>query len=339
MNAAAVSFPLPREAHDDTLAGLVDRLEAHDEEALPDRTVPLSQLRMTAANTLIIPVVQGSFAMTEWARGQLSRAVGITWDRYFANAKPNDVAEEMNRRFARATETVKLRSVSRAADNIEATGTITALVGPDYSPIADGLVGGVLRDALATVNEDTKVLRSSTTDLTTSYVVRVGEKLTPNAEVGAIEGCLYVRNSGVGYAKLVVGIMLHRLACKNGLVVSLPGATLVRSVHRGIDIEKVRERLVNGLRGLPERVNTSAKLLAESTRVEVANVELEVRDLLRESRLPLRLVPSVMSAFAREPGRSSRFSVSQALTLAAQGETPEVRFSLEQAAGLYLAAT
>jgi hypothetical protein len=43
-----------------------------------------------------------------------------------------------------------------------------------------------------------------------------------------------------------------------------------------------------------------------------------------------------MSAFMREPGRS-RFSVSQALTLAAQAEAPEVRFSLEQAAGLYLA--
>jgi hypothetical protein len=275
--------------------------------------------------------------MTEWARGQLSRAVGVTWDRYFSNARPTDVAEEMNRRFSRATETVKLRSVSRVTHAIEATGTITALVGPDYSPVPDAVIGNVLRDALATVNQDTKILRCTTTDLTTNYVVRVGERLTPNAEVGAVEGCLYVRNSGVGFAKLVVGIMLHRLACKNGLIVSLPGATLVRSVHRGLDIEKVRERLSEGLRGLPERINTSAKLLAQSTHVEVANVELEVRDLLREARLPLRLVPSVMAAYLREPSRT-RFGIAQSLTLAAQTESPEVRFDLERAAGLYLSA-
>jgi len=337
MNAAAVSFPLPREHHDDTLAGLVGRLEAQDALALPDRTVPLSKLRMTAGGTLIVPAVQGSFAFTEWARDQLARQVGVNWPKFFEHAKPNEVAEEMNRRFSRATEVVKLRSVSRVSENVEATGTITALVGPDYSPIADGLVGGVLRDALLGVNEDTKIIRCTTTDLTTSYVVRVGEKLTPNAEVGAIEACIYVRNSGVGYAKLVVGLLLHRLACKNGLIVSLPGATLVRAVHRGLDLDRVRERLAEGLKGLPERVNTSAKVLAGSTTVEVANAELEVRDLLRESRLPLRLVSSVMASYLREPVRT-RFGVSQALTLAAQGESPEVRFSLEQAAGLYLAA-
>ena len=78
-------------------------------------------------------------------------------------------------------------------------------------------------------------------------------------------------------------------------------------------------------------------MLAESTTVEVSNVELEVRDLLRESRLPMRLVSSVMASYLREPSRT-RFGVSQALTLAAQGESPEVRYALERAAGMYLAA-
>jgi hypothetical protein len=224
MNALSL-VPIPKnDREDNTLAGLVERLEARDSESNPDRTVHLSKVRMTVDGTLVVPSVHGSFAMTEWARGQLSRAVGVTWDRYFSNARPTDVAEEMNRRFSRATETVKLRSVSRVTHAIEATGTITALVGPDYSPVPDAVIGNVLRDALATVNQDTKILRCTTTDLTTNYVVRVGERLTPNAEVGAVEGCLYVRNSGVGFAKLVVGIMLHRLACKNGLIVSLPGA-------------------------------------------------------------------------------------------------------------------
>jgi len=78
-------------------------------------------------------------------------------------------------------------------------------------------------------------------------------------------------------------------------------------------------------------------LLAESTRIEVSNVELEVRDLLRESRLPLRLVPVIMASLLREPG-NSRFAVVQAVTHAAQSQDPEVRWAMERAAGLLLTA-
>jgi hypothetical protein len=174
MNAAAVSLaPIPKNDNHDTLAGLVERLEAQDAEALPDRTVQLSKVRMTGSGTLVLPSMQGTYALTEWARGQLARQVGVRWDRWTANAKAHDIAEEMNRRFSRATETVKLRSVSRVAENVDATGTITALVGPDYSPVPDAEIGGVLRDALVSVEPDTKVIRSATTELTTSYVVRV----------------------------------------------------------------------------------------------------------------------------------------------------------------------
>ncbi len=120
MSAAAVS--IPSENHHDTLAGLVERLEARDAEANPDRTVQLSTVRMTAADTLILPGVSGTLAMTDWARGQLAQRVGLRWDRFFSNAADVDVADEMNRRFARATETVKLRSVSRVTEHIEATG-------------------------------------------------------------------------------------------------------------------------------------------------------------------------------------------------------------------------
>ena len=74
MNAAAVTFPHERRPRcSDTLAGLVERLEARDGEALPDRTVPLSKMRMTVGGTLALPGVHGNLAMTEWARGQLSK--------------------------------------------------------------------------------------------------------------------------------------------------------------------------------------------------------------------------------------------------------------------------
>jgi hypothetical protein len=75
--------------------------------------------------------------------------------------------------------------------------------------------------------------------------------------------------------------------------------------------------------------------MAESTGDDVANVELEVRDVLREARLPMRLVAPVMTAYEREP-RPTRFGIASALTLHAQGESPEVRYELERAAGVYL---
>ena len=76
--------------------------------------------------------------------------------------------------------------------------------------------------------------------------------------------------------------------------------------------------------------------MADATHAEVSNVELEVRDVLREARLPLRLVAPVVAAYQREP-RPTRFGIVSALTLQAQSESAEVRHDLERAAGLYLA--
>jgi hypothetical protein len=197
-------------------------------------------------------------------------------------------------------------------------------------------VAGVVRDALRDVEGHTRLVRHATTDLSTTFVVRVGERLTPNAEVGDVEGCIYVRNSGVGYARLVVGLFLHRLACKNGLIVSLPGATLVRAIHLRVDPVRIQHRVTLGLRDLPGKLYRGARLMAESTAMEVTNVELEVRDVLREAHLPMRLVAPVMAAYAREP-RPTRFGVASALTLRAQAEPSEVRHDLERAAGIYLA--
>ncbi len=58
--------------------------------------------------------------------------------------------------------------------------------------------------------------------------------------------------------------------------------------------------------------------------------------MLREARLPLRLVAPVLAAYAREP-RPTRFGIASALTLQAQSESAEVRHDLERAAGIYVA--
>ncbi len=319
-----------------TLDDLVTRFEERETRNNPDVTVQLSALRMGPEGTLQLPTLRGEFALCDWARGQLGRLVGASLDRWFENAAPNDRAEEMNRRLARASGTVRVRTSKALPEGVEADGTVRAFVSPQYSPVLDAQVAGLLRDALRGVEDHVRLVRQATTDLSTTFVLRVGETLTPSAEVGAVEGCLHVRNSGVGYARLVVGLSLHRLACKNGLILALPGSTLVRAIHLHVDPVRLAQRLTEGLRDLPGKLHRGARVLAESTSIEVSNVELAVRDVLREARLPMRLVAAVMAAYQREP-RPTRFGIVSALTLHAQAEPPEVRHDLERAAGLYVA--
>jgi hypothetical protein len=329
--SAAASLP------EDTLAGLLVQLEAHDAEANADEVVKLGKVEMTNAGTLVVPGLHGSYAMTDWARGQLARLVGLRWERFFDNASRIEMAEEMNKRLARATETVRVRTTREAPHGSEANGTITALVSPTYAAIPDGAVARVLGETLQGVEGDARIVRSNVTDMTTSYVVRVGEPYHVGGpgEVGEVWGGLLVRNSNVGYAKLVVSLHLTRVACTNGLVIALPEATLVRAVHRGVEVAQVREKIVAGLKDVTDKLHRGARVLADSVHERVADAEVEVRELLRASRLPLGLAADVMDAFAREPAQT-RFAVSQAVTWAAQRTSPETRYEMERAAGIYL---
>jgi hypothetical protein len=145
-----------------------------------------------------------------------------------------------------------------------------------------------------------------------------------------------VRNSGVGYTRLSISLSLVRLVCLNGMAAPVTDGALVRSVHRGLDLERVREQIAAGLNGVAEKLHRGAQVLEASTGHHVDDAEREVRELLRRARLPVGLARDIMAAYAKEP-RQSRFGVSQALTLAAQRVSPEVRYELEALAGAYLA--
>ena len=92
-----------------------------------------------------------------------------------------------------------------------------------------------------------------------------------------------------------------------------------------------------GLDGVGEKLRRGTRVLEENAHHGVDDVEAEVRRVLQNARLGVRLARPVMDAYRREP-HPSRFGVSQALTLAAQSATPEVRLQLEETAGRYLAS-
>lgn len=337
MMANIINFPgvpVPRT----TLADLVARFADVEAQENPDADVPLASLRATDVDTIEIPGL-GQHVLTDWSRGQLGHALGISWERFFAGASLNERAEDLNRRLRRAHGVVRLRTTRTKADGAVGEGMIRAVVSTDFTSVRDTSITSLLSDALRGTEPDARVIRSEVTSLSTSFVVRVGEsyKIGGAGKVGEIWGGLLVRNSGVGYAKLVVSLHLTRLVCLNGLTCPVPLPAIVRARHRWLDQEQIQQSLREGLQGVGDRIRQGTYVLGESVGHLVENIDAEVRRVLKSAKLPVRLVRGVLAAYAREP-HQSRFGVSQALTLAAQGESPEVRLLLEEVAGRYLAS-
>jgi hypothetical protein len=242
----------------------------------------------------------------------------------------------MNQRLARATGNVRIRTVKTETGS-EVKGAVRAIVSPEYSPVSDVALASTIEEALHGVENDLRLLRTDVSDLSTTFVIALGKPFgAAPKEVGLVHVALLVRNSQVGFSRLIANLYLLRLVCTNGMTCP-SAAPLVRAVHRHIDLSRIRERLSAGLRDIPAKLHRGVRVLEESLEDRVENVEDHVRDVLREARLPLKLAAPVMASYAREP-HASRFGVVQALTLAAQSESPEVRDTLERAATRYVEA-
>ncbi|MFI5299338.1 MAG: hypothetical protein ACHREM_14685 [Polyangiales bacterium] len=329
--APSAVTPPPR-----TLATLVEQFEERESYENPDLIVRVSSLRLDPVEELLIVPTLGAFRFTDWSRHQLALLVGLKWDRWVENASPSEKAEELNRRFARATGDVRVRT--RRDDNSEHAGVVTALVSPGYSPVRDSEMAKRLFASLSAVDQEQSLVRVDVTDRSTSYVVRVGEpyRVGGPGEVGDLWGCLLVRNSGVGFASLLVTLSLYRLMCRNGMFAPLPDAVLIRRRHRALSPDKLDHILVERLRDMPGKLAAGADILLASRARRLDDVPLAVRRVLEAHHLPVKLVPAILAAYDREP-HASAFGLTQALTLAAQSETPEIRVELERAAGEYLA--
>lgn len=324
-----------------TLPELLRHFEAHETRENPDVTVPLSTLSMSDTGLLRIPKV-GEFSFTDWSKRQAANLLGIRFDRWFANAGPKDRADEMNRRFTRATETVRLRTMkpgtAGAGEEQGADGILRAFVSPGYSVVRDSAIARTLLEFLGRSEHEPTLLRIDMTDRSTSFVLTIGTpyKRGGKGAVGDVWGGILIRNSGVGFASLIMTMHLTRLLCLNGMTAPLPDALLLKKRHRGFQEGTLLEGLRLKAAELPGELGRGVERLLLSENRPIENVEAEVAGILQTSRLPSRLVAQVMTAYGREP-IASAFGVSQAFTLAAQGLAPEERLNLEHAAGRYLA--
>ena len=97
---------------------------------------------------------------------------------------------------------------------------------------------------------------------------------------------------------------------------------IVRARHAWLDEGQIRRAIQRGLDGVGDKLRRGTRVLEESAHHGVDDVEAEVRRVLQNARLGVRLTRPVMEAYSREP-HPSRFGISQALTLAAQSTTPK----------------
>ena len=310
-----------------TLSSALNQLRRAEAQQLPDAVVAFSDLAWTKQGHIVIPD-RGQARPNDWARQQISNLLGIRFDRWFEAASAEDRANEMTRRLRRAKGSVRLRlSCNRDVP------ILRALVGPGYTAIEDSVILGVLTSALQDV--ETHVHRLDVTERMTSVLIGVGQPQYVGGKVGLVWGCLSVTNSNVGWAGLSVSLSLYRLICSNGMRAPTINAQIVRVRHRSIDVDDIRNQLVEGIRSLPGNLAHANRVLEASSQWPVVNVEAEARELLRERGMIRNHLAGVMAAYRRET-HASAFGLSQALTRHAQQVTPEDCLALEQLAGSYV---
>ena len=331
----------PATVHPKTLPELVQVFEAEEALENPDLVTKLSSIRMEENGLVALPSL-GSFVLTDWSRAQLASVVGLRWSRFFENATSNDEAEELNRRLARSTAMARVRTsgFGDGGEGTKANGVLKAFVSSTYSPVSDSRLARHLAETLRPKDPELRLIRYDLTERTSSYVVKLGDTYRQgdrNANVGDCWGGILVRNSGVGFASLVLTLHLTRLVCLNGMCLPIPDALLVKRRHRGIDDDALKQLLSERLEDVAGRLHQGQTRLRAAVAHTVDDVPAELRTILQNAELPQRLMPALLSAYGREP-EPTRFGVSQAITLAAQSMSPEERLELEEAAGNYLAA-
>ena len=334
--ASAIAAPDIIRPAVETLEELHAALSAIEAKENPDITVPLRDLRVTEEGTVLVPGF-GPFVLTDWSRAQLESRLGIRWERWFALVSRAESAEEINTRLTRSRELVKLRTTKSQTGGSGEPGVLRAFVTQSYTPFADSVLAEMLMDVFAAAKY--AVRRVTITARTVSYVLDVGGVFRPggDAQVGDVRGGVIVRNSGVGYASLLVTSHLERLICTNGMVVPIEDPILLACVHRGVSAEKIRERLAERARAIGGAFAEGARRLLESRRHRVADRDAVFHELLRRAQLPKKLTLALEAAFAREPEETA-FGIAQAATRAAQDLQPEARLALERAASNYVTA-
>jgi hypothetical protein len=316
-----------------TFEGVVGKVIARSVLTLPDQVLPISRLRATDDGFIEVPGV-GMTSLTQWSRRQLAGILGIRWDRWFSEdlVVPADRAAEINLRFSRSSESLKIRTRRWAVDE-EAKGeaVLRAFVSPTYTPIDDLRVFEALKSALGDRLHELRFVRLDVTDESSQYAAVNREEVDLGiAKPDRHRNGFLIANSETGSRSLTLLVWIWRLVCTNGLVA--PESSIFRMVHRRQKDSAIEEKLGRAVRLLPEYWQRSERTLRSARRDPVADphAALEVMVTAHPQLRPIS--DSVYEAYEQDP-EPNRFGIVQAITRAAQRLRPEDRLTVEEFAG------
>jgi len=327
--AALSTTPLSGQTFDTAMG----KVSSNSELALPDQVLPISRLHATDDGFIDVPGV-GMTSLTDWSRRQLAGRLGIRWDRWFSEdlVVPADRAAEINLRFQRSTDSLKIRTRRWAAgEEAKGEAVLRALVSPTYAPIDDLNVFEVLRSVLGGRLQELCFVRLDVTDESSQYAAVNREDVDLGiAKPDHHRNGFIIANSETGSRSLTLLVWILRLVCTNGLIA--PESSVFRMVHRRQKDGVMQEKLARAVRLLPEYWSRAERTLRNARRdpVEDPHAALEVMVTAHPQLRPIS--DSVYEAYEQDP-EPNRFGLVQAITRAAQALRPEDRLTVEEFAG------
>jgi len=316
-----------------TFETVMAKVSANANLALPDQVLPISRLRATDDGFIEVPGV-GTTSLTQWSRRQLAGILGIRWDRWFSEdlVVPADRAAEINLRFSRSSDSLKIRTRRWAADE-ESKGeaVLRAFVSPTYAPIDDLCVFEAMAKVLGKRLHEFRFVRMDMTHEYSQYgVVSLEEIDLGVAKPDRHRNGFVLANSETGSRSLTLLVWIWRLVCTNGLVAPL--SHTFRMVHRRRKDGLIGERLSQAIALLPEHWRRTETTLRSARQDAVSDPRATLEALVAAHPQLRTIGESVHDAYEADP-EPNRFGIVQALTRAAQGLSPERRLEVEEIAG------
>jgi hypothetical protein len=323
--------------HSRTLDQVREEVAVRSSFAFPDVTLPLSALHVTEEGLFEVPEV-GALDLTPWSRAQLSRMLGIRWDRWFSSiVSPRERKEELERRLSRLDGDWKIRSRRHLPDESGAgNGVVRAFLGATYTAIDDERVIERLTRVLRGRSDSFRFLRTDVTDRSSYYVaVNMDEVDLGNGQPDYHWNGFVIVNSEVGHCALSLLEYLVRLVCANGLVVFGHGQKIFHRIHRATEDESLDRDLAYAFTRLPDHWSDTTHALRSARADVIEQPETYLTTLLTDDPTVRPHTEGVLAAWRTEPD-PTRFGLIQALTRTAQALAPDERFLLERFAGRLL---
>lgn len=304
---------------------------------LPDQIVRYADLRLSQEGYLTGPGVP-ELTLNSWSKRQLASLLGVRWDRWFSADAVSGAerAEETNRRLSRLPGETKLRSMrERAAP----TGhVLRALLSPSFTPIDDARIFRQMVQTFGSGLDRFAFTRIDATDVTTIYAAVDREARVVGEDV--LHPGFALRNSEVGASALSLDDYWLRLACQNGLLVSVGSKRLLYRTHRKCEDDQLVASIAVAMKNLPGRWMFALSLMEQAKASPVPHPDAAIESVLESASFPRELVREAQTT-ALKDADFTRYGVVQAITFVAHARNSdsELRFALERAAGDYLAAT